>query len=263
MTKQAMIKIAALALAMLGMSSIAWASEGEGMEPANTSLSNVGALQRGAQLYFNYCSGCHSLKYMRYTRIAEDLGLSEDAAVRNFNFVSGGKPGDKVIAAIAPADAAAWFGKAPPDLSLEARSKGTDWIYNYLKSFYIDPNRPVGWNNIVFPNASMPNVLWELQGMQTAVFEPKQKNTRGELECAHGAPEIEGRCFERFQAGAPGKVSPHQYDEAIRDLTTFLQYVGEPAALKRESIGVWVVLFLAFFTMIAWLLKHEYWRDVH
>jgi ubiquinol-cytochrome c reductase cytochrome c1 subunit len=146
-----------------------------------------------------------------------------------------------------PALAASWFGKAPPDLSLEARAKGSDWIYHYLKSFYLDPSRPVGWNNTVFPNASMPNPLWELQGLQVAV----KKGEGGDS------------AIEKLEIRTPGRVSEAQYDQAVRDITAFLTYAGEPAALKRTSMGIWVLLYLAFFTFLAWLLKHEFWKDVH
>jgi ubiquinol-cytochrome c reductase cytochrome c1 subunit len=144
---------------------------------------------------------------------------------------------------------AGFFGKAPPDLSLEARAKGSDWIYNYLKSFYLDSSRPVGWNNTVFPNASMPNALWELQGLQVAVKAPAEKG--GEA------------AVEKLEIKTPGRLDAEQFDQAVRDITAFLEYAGEPAALKRTSIGVWVLLYLALFTFIAFLLKHEYWKDVH
>src|SRR5581483_6889781 len=180
----------------------------------------------GARLYFNYCAGCHSLQYLRYSRLAEDLQLSEEQVLKNFAF-TGAKIGD---------------------LALEARAKGPDWIYNYLKAFYLDESRPSGWNNTVFPNVAMPNVLWELQGVQHATF-------------AAAKPGDEPK-VEKLVPGK-GRLTPAEYDESVRDLTTFLAYVGEPAALKRESVGVWVVLYLAFFTFLAWLLKHEYWKDVH
>jgi ubiquinol-cytochrome c reductase cytochrome c1 subunit len=148
--------------------------------------------------------------------------------------------------AMDPADGEAWFGKAPPDLSLVARAKagGPDWTYTFLKSFYVDETRPAGWNNTVLVGASMPNVLWHLQGTQRAIY--------GE----HG--EVTG-----FELAPQGSQSPEEFDRTIRDITAFLTYVGEPAALKREAYGVWVILFLTVFTFIAWLLKKEYWRDVH
>jgi len=243
-----MRRFAVIALAGLCVAGVAQASEGAGMAPSNVRMEDTASLQRGARLFFNYCSGCHSLQYMRYSRIAEDLKLDEKDVANNLIFTSA-KIGDKAINDMPTANATVWFGKAPPDLSLEARAKGSDWIYNYLKSFYLDPSRPVGWNNTVFPNASMPNALWELQGLQVAVKHP--------AEAGHEAG------IEKLEVKTPGRLNPVQYDQAVTDITAFLQYVGEPAALKRESIGIWVLLYLALFTFIAWLLKHEYWKDVH
>jgi len=240
--------LASLALAGFLMAGVANASEGgEGMESANVHLGDTASLQRGARLFFNYCSGCHSLQYLRYSRIAEDLKLDEKDVADSLVF-TGVKVGDRAVNHMPPAAATAWFGKAPPDLSLEARAKGADWIYHYLKSFYLDPSRPVGWNNTVFPNASMPNALWELQGLQVAVAHAGEGGHEG---------------GQKLEIKTPGSLKPEEYDQAVRDITAFLQYAGEPAALKRESMGVWVLLYLALFTFIAWLLKHEFWKDVH
>lgn len=242
------IKFAA-ALAMgLALFGSAQASEEGGLEPANIQLGDVASMQRGAKLFFNYCSGCHSLQYLRYSRMAEDLQLDPKDVENNLIF-TGAKIGDQAVSHMPAADAAKWFGKAPPDLSLEARSKGSDWIYNYLKSFYLDPSRPLGWNNTVFENASMPNALWELQGLQSAV--------RKAGEGGHEGP------IERLEVTTPGRLSGEAFDRSVRDITAFLQYAGEPAALKRESMGVWVLLYLALFTLIAWFLNREYWKDVH
>ena len=241
-----MQRLALAALAAVSFAGVAQAAEEGGMEPMNIRVDDVASLQRGSRLFFNYCSGCHSLQFMRYSRIAEDLKLDEKEVQASLIF-TGAKIGDKATNQMPPALAATWFGKAPPDLSLEARAKGSDWIYHYLKSFYLDPSRPVGWNNTVFPNVSMPNPLWELQGLQVAV----KKGEGGEAE------------IEKLEIKTPGRVSEAQYDEAVRDITAFLTYAGEPAALKRTSMGVWVLLYLAFFTFLAWLLKHEFWKDVH
>ena len=214
----------------------------------NVHVDNVAALQRGAKLFFNYCSGCHSLKFMRYSRIASDLHLSDAEVMKNLVF-TGVKVGEPAVANMPPAKAKQFFGKAPPDLSLEARARGPNWIYAYLKSFYLDPSRPVGWNNTVFPNASMPNPLWELQGVQKAVYASGKQGDESHIE--------------KLELAKDGTMTPMQYDDAVRDLVTFLTYVGEPAALKRESMGVWVILYLAAFTFLAFLLKREYWKDVH
>jgi ubiquinol-cytochrome c reductase cytochrome c1 subunit len=241
-------KLAVILVAGLVAFAGAHAAEGEGMQSANVHTDDIASMQRGARLFFNYCSGCHSLQYMRYSRIAEDLELDPKDVEKDFVF-TGGRIGDHAINHMPPEQAAAWFGKAPPDLSLEARAKGSDWIYTYLKSFYLDPSRPLGWNNTVFPNVSMPNPLWELQGLQTATRKPASPGHDAEIE--------------KLELHTPGAQSPEQFDRTARDITAFLQYVGEPAALKRESMGVWVLLYLAFFTFIAFLLKNEFWKDVH
>ncbi|KGI78654.1 cytochrome c1 [Oleiagrimonas soli] len=247
MTKRVFFFIA-LSLSLLLGAVSAQASEGGGeLMSAHVSLKDKASLQRGARLYFNYCSGCHSLHFMRYSRMAEDLGLTEKEVMNNLNF-TGAKFQGHAIAAMPEADAAKWFGKAPPDLSLKVAEKGSDYVYSYLNSFYLDPERPVGWNNTVFPNASMPNPLWELQGLQVA--------EKG--KAADGSEIVTGLKLEQ-----PGRMSPEQFHAATRDLTAFLTYVSEPAALKRESMGIWVLLYLAAFTFLAYLLKHEYWKDVH
>lgn len=213
------------------------------------------SLQRGAALFVNYCGGCHSLQYMRYNRIARDLGLSEQQVMEYLNF-TGAKFGDTIHAAM-PAGlgpdsigAEDWFGKAPPDLSLTARVRGTDWIFSYLMSFYPDPNRPSGWNNTVFKDASMPNVLWDRQGIQVP------RPTTGEDHGGHVAAV-------QFDLVQPGSRSPEEFRQDARDIAAFLEYVGEPAALERRAYGIWVLLYLLLFTGLAWLLKQEYWKDVH
>lgn len=227
----------------------ALSATGGPVQHAGTDIGDQASLQRGAQLYMNYCSACHSLKYMRYSRMAEDLGLSEEEVMTNLNF-TGAKFGEQVQVSMPVAGAESWFGKMPPDLSVISRVRGSDWIYSYLKSFYLDESRPLGWNNTVFPNASMPNVLWEMQGLQRPVH--------GDVDEATGEATIAS-----LEIATPGTQSSAEFDQTARDITAFLEYVGEPAALKRQSIGVWVILFLAFFTFLAWLLKQEYWRDVH
>jgi ubiquinol-cytochrome c reductase cytochrome c1 subunit len=195
----------------------------------------------------NYCSGCHSLKYLRYSRMAEDLGLTEDEVMDNLNF-TGAKFGEQIQTSMTPEHATTAFGKMPPDLSLIARVRGSDWIYTYLKSFYLDESRPVGWNNTLFPNVSLPNPLWELQGLQHAVM--------GKAD-AGGEAQV-----ERLELRTPGTQDAEAFNQSVRDITAFLEYAGEPASLKRQGMGVWVVLFLAAFTLLAYMLKLEYWRDV-
>ena len=255
-----------LALALALSPAVALASgEGAAMESAQIDLTDKASLQRGAALYMSYCSSCHSLSYQRYSRMGEDLGLTREQVEQNLIFTDA-KIGESIVTGMDPAKAEAWLGKAPPDLSVVSRTKaeGADWVYNYLKSFYVDESRPMGWNNTVFPGASMPHVLWELQGSQHPVTEPKHRNAKGEEQpCVRG--EFEGKCITRFTIpdAQKGSMDAAQYDRVARDISAFLAYVGEPSAVKREAIGVWVVLFLAFFTFLAYLLKAEYWRDVH
>ena len=243
-----LVRNAAMLLAGALVSFAAVAAEGGNLRHAGTDIGDRGSLQRGAKLYMNYCAGCHSLKYLRYSRMAEDLGLSEDEVMENLNF-SGAKVGEQVNVALTEEHAKQWFGKMPPDLSVISRVRGSDWIFTYLASFYQDESRPLGWNNQLFANASMPNPLWEMQGLQRPVY--------GKKDAATGDIPVER--LEIAQPGTQGKV---EFDQTVRDITTFLEYAGEPAALKRQSMGVWVILFLAFFTFLAFLLKKEYWRDV-
>jgi ubiquinol-cytochrome c reductase cytochrome c1 subunit len=202
-----------------------------------------------------YCSGCHSLKYQRYSRLGADLKIS-DAALEQFLVRPGDKPTDYIKASMPAADAQDWFGKQPPDLSLVARSRGPDWIFNFLTTFYADPaSRQTGVNNLQLPGTAMPHVLSSVQGVQHAVW--KDVESKGE----DGKPTTT-REFEKFEPGVAGSMTPEQYDEFVRDIVNFLQYTGDPAQLERQGLGIWVVLFLLMFTGIAWLLKKEYWKDV-
>ncbi len=223
------------------------------LDSADIDLTDKKSLQRGAKYYFNYCAGCHSLQHMRYNRMARDLGLTEQQVMDNLMF-AGEKIGDNITIAMDPAQSAAWFGVAPPDLTLITRAKrnGVDWLYTYLRSFYRDPSRPMGVNNIVFPDVGMPHVLWELQGFQDAVF-------REETDEYGNKKKI----FERFEMDTPGELSGVEYDRMVRDLVNFLAYTGEPMKLERQRLGIYVLLFLAVFFVLAYLLKKEYWKDVH
>ena len=259
MTKlTSLLRAGVLALALAPLAAFASGGAGE-MESAGIDLGDKASLQRGAGLYMSYCSGCHALSYQRYSRMGEDLGLSAELVEQNL-IPNGQKIGETINTGVDAKAGEKWFGKAPPDLSVVARAKaqGPDWVYNYLKSFYIDESRPIGWNNTVFPGASMPNPLWELQGVQHAVTEAKHEG-----HACH-AGETQGRCIKALEVpeAQKGTMSKAEFDAAARDISAFLAYVGEPAALRRESMGVWVVLFLAFFTLLAYVLKLEYWRDV-
>lgn len=252
----------ALALASLGAGA-AIAAEAEGAnEPldwenwhAGNEVSNTASLQRGARNFANYCAGCHALKYLRYSRMGTDLRIPTDVLKANL-MPQGASTADYYTqASIAPADAVNWFGKEPPDLSLIARSRGPDRLYRFLKTFYLDPSRPNRTNNLELNNPAMPAVLSELEGVKAAVF-------KNEESVVDGKPVVTKR-FDHFVTVSPGSLNAEEFDGFVRDTVNFLDYVGEPAQVQRRSIGVWVVLFLLTFTWMAWLLKKEYWKDVH
>ena len=219
------------------------------LDSANTNIKNMPSLQRGAKYFVNYCLGCHSAKYVRYNRLAEDLQITEQQLVDNLMF-TGEHPFDTMANAMRPEDATRWFGVAPPDLSLIARSRGTDYLYTYLRGFYVDPSRPTGVNNIVLRGTAMPAVLWELQGPQRAKFSADPE---------HPGQEI----FEGFEQVRPGQMPPAQFDEMVRDIVNFLDYIGEPIKRDREALGIRVIAFLLVFLTITYLLKKEIWKDVH
>jgi ubiquinol-cytochrome c reductase cytochrome c1 subunit len=229
----------------------AFAAGGEApLDHVNIDVANMPALQRGARNFVNYCLGCHSAKYVRYNRVGADLGISEQQMIDNLMF-TGERPHDTMRIGIDPEQAKRWFGVVPPDLSLIARARGTDYLYTFLRSFYADPSRPAGVNNIVLPGTAMPHVLWQLQGVQEAIWE-------GQVDAQGNAQKH----FKEFKLATPGTMSPEEYDRFVRDTVAFLEYIGEPARLQRESLGFPVIAFLVFFTLLAWLLKKEYWKDV-
>lgn len=221
------------------------------IEAANNDLGNVASLQRGARNFVNYCLGCHSAKYVRYSRVAADFGISEDQLINNLMFTAE-KPHETMAIAIPSHDAESWFGQAPPDLSLVTRSRGTDWVYSFLKSFYVDDSSPTGTNNLVLPGASMPHVLWELQGLQKAVY-------TGHIDEQGAVTKV----YDGLEQESPGRLNKEQFDKFVRDLVNFLDYVGEPVQLQRKALGVRVLLFLAVFFLFAYLLKREYWKSIH
>lgn len=231
-------------LALFAASPNVFASSGESLMHANVNVRDVAASQRGAKLFVNYCLSCHAASYMRYNRLAEDLGLGEELVMKNLVFADA-KIGDTMEVAMRPEDAVSWLGKAPPNLSLIARSRGADWLYTYFLTFYQDETG--GWNNLALPNASMPHVLWQLQGIQRPVY------------TTHDGHQV----IEHLELAQPGRQTPAEYEETVRDLVTFLEYLGEPAEVKRKNVGIWVMLFLALFALVAFALKAEYWRDVH
>ena len=242
-----------LALSFLALPALGMASGGEGypLQVAPLDPHNKASLQNGAKLFVNYCMGCHSLEHQRYNRMARDIGLTEDQVKDNLIF-TGAKIGDLMKNAMPKSDAKRWFGVTPPDLTLIARSRGVDYLFTYLQTFYLDPTRPFGVNNAVFPNAGMPHVLWQLQGMQKPVYEVHKDHDGHET-----------KVLKEFELVQPGSMSPPEFREAMVDLVNFLSYVGEPIQLVRQQIGVWVVLFLALACVVFYLLKKEYWKDVH
>jgi ubiquinol-cytochrome c reductase cytochrome c1 subunit len=247
MITKAVIRIVSLA-AMLAASFPAFSAGGGPLERASINIRDTAAIQRGAKWYVNYCFSCHSASYMRYKRLSQDLGLDEDLVQTNLVFADA-KLGDTMQVAMRPADAEAWLGKVPPDLSLIARSRGADWLFTYMKTFYRDDSG--GWNNLMLPNASMPHVMWELQGIQVPVWSTHDDG--------HGEQAV----IDHLTLTQPGLQSPEEYEKTVRDLVTFLEYLSEPSEVKRKNVGIWVILFLVLFAGISYLLKAEYWRDVH
>lgn len=240
-----------IAIALLP-AGFALAQEGGEIEVqrAHADITDVKSLQRGAHDFMNYCSGCHSIAYLRYNRLAEDLKIPAKELSANLMFTSQ-KPFDGIVSAM-PADAADWFGKQPPDLSLMAREKGVDYIYSFLKGFYVDDTRLWGVNNVYLPGTAMPDVVANVQGLQRPVY----KNEKD----AGGSDHM---VLQGVDALSKGSLSPEEYDGFARDIANFLDYAGEPVKAKRRSLGVFVTLFLLVGFVLAYLLKKEYWKDVH
>ncbi len=246
--------IAALVLAP----AVALAAEGGvPLDNAPDHTTDLAALQNGAKLFVNYCLNCHSASAMRYNRL-QDIGLSEEQIKKNLLFTSD-KVGDLMTTTMTAADGKAWFGAAPPDLSVIARAKssgagsGADWLYTYLRTFYKDDSRPTGWNNLVFPNVGMPHALWELQGVREAKF-VDVKDPHDPSKTIHK--------FVGFEQVKPGKLSTVEYDTAVADLVAFMSWMAEPVQQKRKQLGVWVLLFMGIFVVLAWRLNASYWKEV-
>ena len=239
------------AAALLLLLPLAALAEGESMpRHAETDVYNRASLQRGARNFMNYCSGCHSAQFMRFNRIGADLGITDAELKANLMFAAE-RPFETIKSSMPPADARKWFGNAPPDLSLIARARSVDYLYSFLTGFYADASRPTGVNNQVLPGTAMPDVLAELQGVQAAVFAPHDANDPN-------PPEIES-----FKLTSPGTMNAEKFGEFVNDTVNFLEYISEPAQAKRRDLGVWVILFLLVFTGFAFLLKREYFKDIH
>jgi ubiquinol-cytochrome c reductase cytochrome c1 subunit len=222
---------------------------------ANTNVTDMPSVQRGARNFVSYCLGCHGLKYQRWSRLGTDLSIPEELLQKDL-VPPGDKSTDYILTTMPAKDAEAWFGKAPPDLTLMARARGDNYLYQYLKTFYVDATRQTGANNLRLPSTAMPHVLSELEGLKRAVFRDVMK--RGE-----GGQFSHEQVFDHFELVAPGRMSAAEYDGFVRDTVNFLDYVSEPTQAARRALGVWVVLFLLLFTWLAWLVKREYWKDVH
>lgn len=220
-------------------------------------VTDVAALQNGAKLFVNYCLNCHAAAFMRYNRM-RDIGLT-DAQIKQNLLFAGEKVGELMHVSLSPKDAKEWFGAQPPDLTVIARSRaggngsGADYLYTYMRTFYRDETKPTGWNNLVFPSVGMPHVLWELQGEQRALY-ADEKDPHDPAKSVH--------VFKGFEQTKPGKMSKAEYDLAVADLVAYLQWMGEPNQTQRARLGVWVLMFLAVFTLIAWRLNAAYWKDV-
>ncbi len=258
--------------------SAAVAAEGLQLLEAKPDIHDKASLQNGARLFVNYCLSCHSLSYMRYNRMAADLGLTDQQVAENMLFASD-KVVDEMKVALSEASAKKWFGNPPPDLSVISRARGADWLYSYLVTFYEDnsPTRPFGVNNVVFKDVGMPHALWTVQGHQQYIAEPVKGNVTAE-HITGLATEPNGvvvkrevtldngevvHVSDRLEVSVPGELSPGAYRGAAHDLVNFLVYAGEPSKLQRDKMGIWVLLFIAFLFVLSRLLYKEYWKDVH
>lgn len=244
------MKKIAFVLSLLISFGVLAAGGGAHLDKAEYDLTDKASLQNGAKLFMNYCLGCHQTQYQRYQRTFEDLGIPMDLGQEYLQF-TGEKPGEHIKNAMPSESGAKWFGAPPPDLTLVARVRGADWIYTYLRTFYVDESRPFGVNNLVFPEVGMPHVLQELQGVPFMATEEAL---------------VDGEMIERhvgIKTDGSGALSPAEYDAVVLDLVNYLVYTGEPSRLESESIGRWVIVFLLILFVLIYLLKKEYWRDVH
>jgi ubiquinol-cytochrome c reductase cytochrome c1 subunit len=269
--RMSMNRIACVLMAALAMAaSTAGAAGGADVRlpPAPVNRLDEESLQRGARNFVNYCLSCHTAKYMRYNRLG-DLGLTEAQITNNLMFATD-KIGETMSVAMTPANAKAWFGAAPPDLSVESRIRGRDWLYNYLLGFYRDEKSATGWNNLVFPNVGMPHALWELQGINKLVeteYEDHEKATAGAI-AVKGLSAVEpltGHKYAVLQVApdVPGKMTRIEYEAFVADLVNYMDYMAEPVRNKRIHLGIVVLLFLGVLFFFAYWMKREYWKDLH
>jgi len=208
------------------------------LDSVDIDLSDKASLQRGARTFMNYCLSCHSAAYMRYNRMGKDLGLTDEQVKESLMFASD-KIGETMTIAMRSEDAKKWFGAVPPDLSVISRARGTDWLYTYFRSFYLDDSKIMGSNNLTFKDVGMPHVLWQKQGYL-------QKSDDGHLATA-----------------SKGDMTVDEYDLMTRDLVNFLAYIGEPSKIQRLALGKWVLIYLALFFFVAYAMKKAFWEDIH
>jgi ubiquinol-cytochrome c reductase cytochrome c1 subunit len=252
-----MKKLILTLVAALGIATGAQAAGGGGVswDKAPSDLSDLPSLQNGAKLFVNYCLSCHSAAFMRYNRL-RDIGLTEQQIKDNLLFTTD-RVGDTMTATMDPRQAKEWFGGVPPDLTLVARSRsgpggsGADYLYTYLRTYYRDPTKATGWNNLVFPDVGMPHVLWELQGEREPLFATREE---------HGH---QVKVFQGWKQVSPGTMTPLQYEQAVGDLVGYLQWMAEPAQNSRVRVGVWVLLFLGLLTLVTWRLNAAFWKEVN
>jgi ubiquinol-cytochrome c reductase cytochrome c1 subunit len=255
----ALLLIAAFAAGAVGASRAIAADEAASATDwqswtADTNVTDIASLQRGARDFVGYCLGCHSLKYERWSRLAQDLDIPKELLVKDL-IPPGESPAGYITSPMIEADAEKWFGKAPPDLSLMARARGTDYLYQYLKTFYVDSDRATGANNLAFPQSAMPDIVSPLEGLKIPVYKSIEKQ-------GPDGQVVREQVFDHFKQIAPGSMTPQQFDQFVHDVVNFLDYVGDPQQAMRRAMGVWVILFLLVFTWLAWLLKREFWKDV-
>jgi ubiquinol-cytochrome c reductase cytochrome c1 subunit len=250
MKTNAMSFVKTLLFSLLAMPLVTMASTTVHLDKAPVNVKDNESLQRGAAVFVNYCLNCHSANYMRYNRM-QDFGLTEQQIKNNLLFAAE-KPGELMKIAMRPKEAKQWFGATPPDLTVIARSRGADWVYTYLRSFYRDDTRPTGWNNLVFDKVGMPHVLHELQGQMAPVYKTV-KNAEGH----------EHQVIDHLTLVKPGKITLAEYDALVGDLVNYLTWMGEPAQIQRKNVGLAVLLFLGIFYVVAFYLKREFWKDVH
>lgn len=263
MKKLNLMLVAFICSAILSAPAFAAGGHGAATDKVSLNMSDKASLQNGAKLFVNYCLSCHSASYARYNRVAEDLEIPVALLKENLMFTTE-KTGDLMTTTMPPEDSKRWFGVTPPDLTLVSRVRKPEWVYTYLRAFYLDESSPSGWNNSLFENVAMPHAMYELQGVQRMVKKVDADNGAGAAHASEsgslGQTVVGDTVFELVH---PGKLSPVEFDSAMMDLTAFLAYLAEPAQMQRKKLGVYTLAFLIILMGLSYLLKKEYWRDVH